>query len=699
MRFTKTFLIAVLLLLANSAAAQTTLGYRQINLACRIQCSPNNPTSLLDPWGIAFLPGQNFLIAEHGSGQVDTFDASGVFTAGLEVPLPAGSTATASRPTGMVADPEANIRVGLKTFQFFVATEEGTIVAFNVSNGNFQDVQILVDRSVSAQFTGITLLHPTCCNPMLAVANFAAGEIEVFSPSQTALPGGFEDPNLPAGYSPFNIQTVGNQVFVTYAKRDENGDALKGEGLGIVSIFDQDGNFIRRFASDGGSLNAPWGVVRSSANFGPFPNDILIGNSGNGQIQIFNPATGESLGALTDSEGFVIFNADTHALVFRGDQTSDGIGDPDDLYFTASSTISSPNDGLFGAVQVGRLTSIQLTLANPVLVGLDTTLTVEVHPVAGGDEATGSVLFIDLPFTGELGTVPLSGGIATLHHTFTTAGNHSIFAIYEGTDNLLPSLVNNVITVLGPTTTTTLRVSATSVNAGESVTVTAQSQSAGGVPTGSMLFTEGSRVLGEVRLDGNGVATFTTRLDSGVHSIFAKLFSQDFQSSSSAPILVTVGGDFQVASSVPSVTVGKGGSADVTMTLSPTNGFTGAVTFSCVAPAGLRCSFNPQVVNVSGQAATSKLTVSSGTSASNSNRTGLAMLGFGMFGTMLIGRRAIGRRAAILLVGSFLVVGMVACGGYGSKSSPPPQPQTSSVTVSATAGSITHQATLSVTVQ
>jgi hypothetical protein len=293
--------------------------------------------------------------------------------------------------------------------------------------------------------------------------------------------------------------------------------------------------------------------------------------------------------------------------------------------------------------------------------------------------------------------VALAGGIATLHHTYTTAGNHSIFAIYQGTENLLPSLANKVITVLGPATTTALTASKTSVAAGEAITFTAHSQSAGGIPTGSVAFTEGSTVVGVADLDANGVATFAARLTSGVHSIFAKLISQDFQGSSSANVSVTVGGDFQLNSSVPSVTVPPGGSADVNLTLGVTNGFTGAVTFTCAAPTGIRCTFNPQVVNVSGQPATTKLTVSDSTLARESNRTGLAMLGLGMFGTMLAGGRAIGKKAAVMLVAMFLIGGCVACGGYGNKSSP--KPRTSTVTVSATAGSITHQTTVTVTTQ
>ena len=114
-------------------------------------------------------------------------------------------------------------------------------------------------------------------------------------------------------------------------------------GNGIVSIFDQEGNFIRRLASNG-PLNAPWGVVQASANFGRFSNDILIGNFGDGTINAFDPATGNFLGQLKDTSGRVITNPGLWALVFR----SDGVGNPNMLYFTAGS--SGENHGLFGAI-------------------------------------------------------------------------------------------------------------------------------------------------------------------------------------------------------------------------------------------------------------------------------------------------------------------------------------------------------------
>ena len=103
--------------------------------------------------------------------------------------------------------------------------------------------------------------------------------------------GSFKDPNVPAGYAPFNIQQIGTEVFVTYAVQDAGGtNPVIAPGNGIVSVFDQEGNFIRRFASNG-SLNAPWGIVQASADFGRFSNDILIGNFGGGTINAFDPAS------------------------------------------------------------------------------------------------------------------------------------------------------------------------------------------------------------------------------------------------------------------------------------------------------------------------------------------------------------------------------------------------------------------------
>ena len=58
----------------------------------------------------------------------------------------------------------------------------------------------------------------------------------------------------------------------------------------------------------------------------------------------FDPGTGKFFGSLQDSSGKVIVNPGLWALAFR----TDGVGNPDTLYFTAGS--SEENHGLFGTI-------------------------------------------------------------------------------------------------------------------------------------------------------------------------------------------------------------------------------------------------------------------------------------------------------------------------------------------------------------
>jgi hypothetical protein len=69
----------------------------------------------------------------------------------------------------------------------------------------------------------------------------------------------FTDPDLPAGYSPFNIQIISDgKLYVMYAKKDATGKREIGPGNGYVNVFSTDGTLLKRFASKG-KLNAPGG--------------------------------------------------------------------------------------------------------------------------------------------------------------------------------------------------------------------------------------------------------------------------------------------------------------------------------------------------------------------------------------------------------------------------------------------------------
>jgi hypothetical protein len=148
----------------------------------------------------------------------------------------------------------------------------------------------------------------------------------------TTLSGSFSDPKLPAGLAPHGIHVIGNQIFVAYAMQDAaKHDAQPGAGLGQVDIFDTNGNFVSTLVAAGGKINAPWGVVGTTATFGAFPNAILVGNFGDGTISAFD-TTGKFLGQLTDASNKVLVNPGLWDMVFGQGGPS---GDPNTLYITA----------------------------------------------------------------------------------------------------------------------------------------------------------------------------------------------------------------------------------------------------------------------------------------------------------------------------------------------------------------------------
>lgn len=338
--------------LPTGTAAQTH-AYRQTNLASDV---PNVADyfnqNLKNSWGVAFQPGEAFFIANNKSGTATTHFATGTSLApsGFAVPnVPGTGPGT---PTGIVADP--NSLFGGRNFRapFILVTEDGGIFEWgpDVNGDILTHATLLANDSLhGAVYKGVVILNSLLTAPAVGVTDFHGGSIAAFLPSfdRVALPGSFTDPSLPAGYAPFGIQTVGKQVFVTYAVQDaDQRNPVVGDGNGIVSIFDMDGNFDRRFAT-GGSLNAPWGIAKAPANFGSFSNAILVGNVGDGTISAFDPSTGNLLGRMEDGDGNVIVISNLHALTFR----DDGFGDPNTLYFTAG--IADTTDGLFGTLTPG----------------------------------------------------------------------------------------------------------------------------------------------------------------------------------------------------------------------------------------------------------------------------------------------------------------------------------------------------------
>jgi uncharacterized protein (TIGR03118 family) len=175
-------------------------------------------------------------------------------------------------------------------------------------------------------------------------ANFGQQQIDVFPESGApSLSGNFTDPALPAGYSPFNIQQIGGNLFAAYAQ-EQNGDEVKGASLGLVDEFTLNGDFIRRF-STGGLLNAPWGFSIAPTSFREFGGSLLVVNFGDGTINAFNLTTGAPIGTLLDVHGNPI-EIDGLWGIIPGNGGNGGTTNR--LYFAAG--IDDENHGLFGSI-------------------------------------------------------------------------------------------------------------------------------------------------------------------------------------------------------------------------------------------------------------------------------------------------------------------------------------------------------------
>ena len=243
--------------------------------------------NLRNPWGLSYSGTGPFWAADNTSGLSTLYDGAGARQS-LVVTIPPAAGHTTGTPTGTVFNPTTGFTVMGHPALFLFDTQDGTISGWNSSTGTHAVVAV-DNSSAGAVYTGLEFGNNGTEN-LLYAANFSAGRVDVFNNNfqPVVLAGSFTDPNLPAGYAPFNIVKIGIRLFIAYGKQNASKtNAAFCAGCGFVDEYDLNGNFVRRFASQG-TLNAPWGMAISPANFGTFSNDILIANLGDGHINAYS---------------------------------------------------------------------------------------------------------------------------------------------------------------------------------------------------------------------------------------------------------------------------------------------------------------------------------------------------------------------------------------------------------------------------
>jgi len=331
-------LLAVTAFAIPSAHAQ----YAQTNLVSNIPgLAAFTDPDLQNPWGMSFGNTSPYWISDNGTGLSTLYNGLGVKSAlVVSIPLPSGGL---SAPTGQVFNSAGAFQLSNGSNAAFIfATENGTIAGWNGAAGT--TAITMVDNSQNASYKGLAI-SGSGATARLYAANFATGTVDVWDGSFNPVAGGFTDPTIPAGYSPFNVQNVGGNIVVTYAVVDPlTGDDVAGAGNGIVDVYDANGVLLRRLSS-GGALNSPWGVALAPSGFGPFGNALLVGNFGDGTINAYDFFTGAMLGTLTDGMGNPLVNDGLWAIAFGNHSAT---SDPNSLYLTAG--LNDEADGLFARI-------------------------------------------------------------------------------------------------------------------------------------------------------------------------------------------------------------------------------------------------------------------------------------------------------------------------------------------------------------
>ena len=305
----------------------------------------HHDVNLVNAWGLAFNPQGFSWIANAGTGTSTLYDGNGV-PQSLVVTLNKGN------PSGIVFNGTTDFSItqaGVSgAAPFIFATLQGQISAWSPTVDGTHSLTVVDNSTSGAAYTGLAIDTGTG-GDMIYAADFAKASVDVFSgafaPVTTA--GGFVDSTLPAGYAPFGIQQIGDKIYVAYAQPDPTTHEKVGAGLGLVDVFDKQGNLLTHLIPTGGALNAPWGIAMAPANFGKFSNMLLVGNFGDGKINVYDPTTGAMQGTVSNNDGSAVVVPGLWALQFGNGLNSQPTNT---LFYTAGP--AAEQHGLYGRIDM-----------------------------------------------------------------------------------------------------------------------------------------------------------------------------------------------------------------------------------------------------------------------------------------------------------------------------------------------------------
>ncbi len=336
-----------------SAQAPPIQHYNIANLTSNLNSlAPVMDPNLVNPWGLSRSSGGPWWVSDNGTGKSTLYDGTGKVQS-LVVTIPAADPSAQGTPTGTMFNGDAaSFQLApSKNAIFLFVTEDGTISGWNPGVNPKQAI-IMVNTKGRSVFKGATIATVETegvVKPYLYAADFRRARVAVYDAAFNEVrlsEETFEDDRMPDGYAPFNVQNIGGNIYVAYAKQDgARHDEVDGTGKGFVDVFSSRGKLLNRF-DHGSWFNAPWGLALAPGDFGAHSHDLLVGQFGSGEILAFDAVSGAFKGRLTGTDNNPLHIDGLWALTFGGDGA--GNGPATTLFYAAG--IDHESNGVFGKI-------------------------------------------------------------------------------------------------------------------------------------------------------------------------------------------------------------------------------------------------------------------------------------------------------------------------------------------------------------
>ena len=327
--------VLVLTLSIGSSFAFAACGFSYSATTLVKSAGKKGDKQLINPWGLVYAPTGPFWLSDEGTGLTTLYTGTGAKQS-LVATIPTASGTGVGTPTGIVYNASSEFQIDSWTSAFLFSTLDGTISGWS----HFDPSNALIGvTKPGAVYTGLAITNHSSGN-FLYAADVANNKVDVYDHTFTFVKS-FTDTALPAGYAPFGIQDINNQVYVAFAN-------TSGKTGGYIDIFNEDGTFVKTLIH-GKPLNQPWGFAMAPSDFGVLSSTLLISNNTNGgTINAFNPTTGAFVGTVKNTANKNIVIPQIWGIEFGGGTANNG--NTNQLFYTAG-----PNNnlnGVFGVINV-----------------------------------------------------------------------------------------------------------------------------------------------------------------------------------------------------------------------------------------------------------------------------------------------------------------------------------------------------------